>query len=122
MTLCVVLLTSCCGNKPSATVKQYMDYIKDGKFQEASELLYVKEDADAEETKALCEKVGAIFEAEGGVESYEIVSENIAEDGQTAVVEVKVTYKRPQHIESNDPIKFNMRKVDKKWLVDLSDK
>lgn len=121
--LCAVLFAACGGPKPSDTACKYLDCLKDGKYEDAAKLLKVTDDATAEETVQLCQKMGAVIAGEGGIDKYEVVSEEIAEDGQTAVVKINITYKEPKHTDANsDPVEFNMVKVDKKWYVDMTNK
>ena len=123
LALVAVLFAACGGPKPSDTACKYLDYLKDGKYEDAAQLLKVPDDATAEETLQLCQKMGAIIAGEGGIDKYEVVSEEIAEDGQTAVVKINITYKEPKHADANsDSAEFKMVKVDKKWYVDMTNK
>ncbi|MBO4481273.1 MAG: DUF4878 domain-containing protein [Bacteroidales bacterium] len=123
LALCAVLFAACGGPKPSDTACKYLDYLKDGKYEDAAKLLKVADGATAEETVQLCQKMGAIIAEEGGIDKYEVVSEEIAEDGNTAVVKINITYKEPKHSAgNNDPAEFDMVKVDKKWYVDMTNK
>lgn len=119
--LCALLFASCGGPKPSDTVTKYIDCLQDGKYEDAAKLLHVPEDATPEETIALCQKLGGIIAEEGGIDKYEIVSEEIAEDGQTAVVKVNITYKEPERA-NDESSEFDMVKVDKQWLIDMTNK
>ena len=61
------------------------------------------------------EKAGKILEKNGGIKSIEIISEEIAEDGNSAVVKFKQIY--GDDTEKEDSQK--MVKVDGKWLMDV---
>ena len=55
------------------------------------------------------------LEKKGGLKSFEVLSEEIAEDGNSAVVKFKQVYGNGE--ESEDEQK--MVKVDGKWLMDI---
>lgn len=61
------------------------------------------------------EKAGKELEKKGGLKSFEVLSEEIAEDGNSAVVKFKQVYGNGE--ESEDEQK--MVKVDGKWLMDI---
>ncbi|MBQ9436154.1 MAG: DUF4878 domain-containing protein [Bacteroidales bacterium] len=120
--LCAVLFAACGGPKPSDTACKYLDCLKDGKYEEAATLVYTSAtDQDVTEVVELCKKIGAMVGEEGGINKYEVISEEIAEDGEHAVVKVKITYNDAKH-DDGEPTEFKMIKVDKKWLIDLTDK
>lgn len=51
----------------------------------------------------------------GGIESYTLISEEIAEDGNTAKLQYELTYGDG----TKDKSKFNMIKVDGKWMNEI---
>lgn len=51
----------------------------------------------------------------GGIDSYTLISEEVAEDGNTAKVEYEITYTDG----TKDKTKFNMVKVDGEWKNDV---
>jgi len=61
------------------------------------------------------EKAGKELEKKGGLKSFEVLSEEIAEDGNSAVVKFKQVFGNGE--ESEDEQK--MVKVDGKWLMDI---
>lgn len=63
----------------------------------------------------LKEKGAKDMEKKGGIKSVEILSEDIASDGKTAVVKFKVVY--GNDLEQTDEQK--MVKTDGKWLMDV---
>ena len=63
------------------------------------------------------EKMDKQYEKDGGIKSYEVLSEQIAEDGNTAVVDVKIEYANGK----TDEDKMKMKKNAKgEWKVDIS--
>ena len=97
---------------PTGVVKAYHDALSSGNYQKAVTytVLTDKEDIDGYAAK--------LKDYEYKVLNYEILSETISEDGESAVVEVKRTTssslsKDPK--ESTD--KVNLTKVDGKWKI-----
>ncbi len=72
-----------------------MEALKKGDADKLAELFYFEGDK-AEEgkqmIKGLMAKVGEQIDEQGGIKSYEIVSEEISEDGTSAVVVTSITY------------------------------
>jgi hypothetical protein len=60
-------------------------------------------------------KAAKTFDKKGGIDSYTLVSEEIAEDGNSAKVEYEITYGDG----SKDSTKFNMVKVDGDWKQEI---
>ena len=94
-----LFMVSCGGSTPSDAAVEVYQMIIDGKYDAVAENMYY-ESTDAEEveqSKALIasmlkEKAAPQFEKKGGIKNVEALSETIAEDGQSAVVELKITY------------------------------
>ena len=109
----VFCLASCNSTStPTGVVKAYHDALSAGNYDKAVTytVLTDKEDIDGYAAK--------LKDYEFKVLSYEILSETISEDGESAVVEVKRTTssslsKEPK--ESTD--KVNLKKVDGKWKI-----
>lgn len=120
--LCAILLTSCGGSKPGKTVENFLGNIQKEKYTEAAQLIYIEDSAEAEEVTAICEKLGSYTKEQGGIKSYEVLSENIAEDGNTATVKVQVIYNGMPEGTEPDINNYCMRKVDKQWKIDISQK
>ncbi|MDO4758200.1 MAG: DUF4878 domain-containing protein [Rikenellaceae bacterium] len=95
-----VMMVSCGGGAatPSDVAAKVYDMIIDGDYEGAVDCFYFGED----ETKAeqmrtmvlsmLQEKAAPQIEAKGGLKAVEVIGEEIAEDGKTAKVEVKLIY------------------------------
>ena len=109
----VFCLASCNSTStPTGVVKAYHDALSSGKYEKAVSytVLTDKEDIDGYAAK--------LKDCEYKVLNYEILSETISEDGESAVVEVKRTTtstlnKDPK--ESTDKVKLT--KVDGKWKI-----
>jgi len=94
-----LFMVSCGGSTPSDAAVEVYQMIIDGKYDAVAENMYY-ESTDAEEveqSKALIasmlkEKAAPQFEKKGGIKNVEALSETITEDGQSAVVELKITY------------------------------
>ena len=111
----VFCLASCNSTStPTGVVKAYHDALSSGDYEKAVTYttLTSQEDLDGKEKK--------LKDFEYKVLSYEVLSETISEDGETAVVEVKRTTtssmnKEPK--ESTDKVKLS--KVDGKWKISI---
>ena len=109
----VFCLASCNSTStPTGVVKAYHDALSSGNYEKAVTYttLTSQEDLDGYAKK--------LKDLEYKVLSYEVLSETISEDGETAVVEVKRTTtssmnKEPK--ESTDKVKLS--KVDGKWKI-----
>lgn len=104
--------TSCSKpSTPASITADCVEYVQDGNYA-----AYVNTFNSTEEEKAqlqeLFEKKGKeLIEKQGGIESYEILEEKISEDGQKAVVTVKITYGNGEV----DDSKFKFVKVNDEW-------
>ena len=63
----------------------------------------------------LKEKVSKEYEKKGGIKDIEILSEQVAEDGNTAMVKTKYTYGNGETEEGEQ----QMVKKDGKWLMSI---
>lgn len=95
-----LFMASCGGaSTPSDAAVEIYQLVIDGDYEAVAENIYYDSD-DAEEVEKskamiaslLKEKAAPQFEKKGGVKSVEALSETIAEDGQSAVVELKIIY------------------------------
>jgi hypothetical protein len=111
----VFCLASCNSTStPTGVVKAYHDAVSSGNYDKAVTytVLTNQEDLDGYAKK--------LKDCEYKVLNYEIISETISEDGESAVVEVKRTTsstfnKEPK--ESTDKVKLS--KVDGKWKIKI---
>jgi acetylornithine deacetylase/succinyl-diaminopimelate desuccinylase-like protein len=79
--ICVVAFTACSSSGSSdsskGVVKEYLESVKAGKFEKAVTFFYFKEETSQAEMKALAAKLEEGYSQDGGLERYEIISEEI---------------------------------------------
>lgn len=119
-----VFLVSCGGNPtPSEAAVKVYQMVKDGNYEGVAENIFYDSDnaQDIEEAKAMItsllkEKAGPMIESKGGVKDVEVVNETVAEDGQSATVELKITYGDG----SEETEKANMKLDDGQWKLAMN--
>ena len=105
-------MTSCKSSSPSKVVTDYYKALQAGDLEKA--MTYTDLATDEEIQKQI-EKFKT-FEIK--VQNFEIVSETIADDGNSAVVGVKQTITSAFNSEpKEDTKKLNLVKVDGKWKI-----
>lgn len=125
--LAVVLFTACGGGKsatPSDKAKDCIELLKNYDYETLTQDLYFAEDVSAEEQEQTKEMLTALFneklkpqiESHGGIASYEIVSEEISEDGTTAVVKAVYTYGDG----TTEEAKYDMVNDNGEWKLSLN--
>ena len=101
-----------------------MEAAKKGNYEKFVDGIAFKDGLSGEEIEqqkkmwiSLLEEKGTKeFEKKGGIESIEIISEEIAEDGNSAVVKFKQTFGNGEVDEDSQ----TMVKKDGKWLMDIN--
>lgn len=119
----VLFMVSCSSTStPSGAMKKYLSAVKSGDYEEFVEGINFskvdpqKLDETREGFTAMMKEKGAEdLEKKGGLKDFEILSEEINEDGNSAVVAYKQIYGNGEEEES----KQKMVKVDGKWLMDI---
>lgn len=124
--LVVTLALFACGgsNTPKDVAEKAVKCMQKGDYEGYVDLMYLneKEGEDAEKQKEQKEQFVALvkekgsksIEERGGIKSYEVVSEEIDEDGEKAVVKMKVVYGDGERNET-----FKLRKDDDgNWKID----
>lgn len=123
--LTVMLIMASCSSTstPSGALKTYMTALQKGdyeKFAEGINLANLSEEEQKEGREGfaalLKEKGQKELSRHGGIKDFEILSEEITEDGNSAIVTYKQLYN--DGTEKEDTQK--MIKVDGKWLMDGS--
>ena len=105
-------LTSCKSSSPSKVVDNYYKALQAGDYQKA---MTYTDLTDQEEIQKQIEKYQG-FNVK--IISYEVVSETIAEDGNTAEVEVKQSATSSFNSEPKEDSKtLKLVKVDGKWKI-----
>lgn len=117
--LCALIMVSCGGGStPTAKAEAYLDAAKDGNYAEMVDQLHFKKEMTDEQKAQLVtmleEKAQKSIEKDGAMESYEIISETISEDGTEAKVECLSKYSTGK--EKTETIK--LVNIDGNWLVD----
>ncbi len=123
----VFVLASCAGNSPSSVAKSALMNVSEQKYEAFVDQLYMddaKEKTPEEQAKEK-EKVVALLklkaseniEKQEGIKNIEVLSEEIAEDGKTAVVKMKVTYGNGKTKDETVNLKKNK---DDEWKVNPS--
>lgn len=120
----VLSFTSCSSNNtPGGALKSYVSALNDGDYEEFVNGVYFNErmsESRKEKQRAqlltLAQDKGTNeFESKGGLVRLEILSEEIAEDGESAIVK----YKRIFGNGEEETGKQKMVKRDEKWLMDM---
>ena len=117
----MTLMTACggTGSTPSDSAKECVELMKTGDFKALVEKTHFDESMSAEQQQGMKdlivsmgnEKISKEIEKKGGIKSYEVIEETIAEDGKTAVVKMKITYGD----DSTKDEKYDMALVDDTW-------
>lgn len=107
-------LSSCSGhdNTPEGVAKAAVECLKAKDYKGYMDLTSATKE-QKEAMTAMLQKVGQQTDEKGGVESYEIVDQEIDEEKGTATVNVKVTYGNGD-TEDN---KMKMLKKDGEWVL-----
>lgn len=105
-------MASCNSSSPSKTVDAYYKALKAGDFEKA---LTYTDITDSEEIQEQLEKYKG-FDIK--ILDYEILSETVSDDGNSAVVEVRQSMTSSFNKEpKEDTKKLNLIKVDGKWKI-----
>lgn len=123
--LIVALAMYACGgsNSPKDVAEKSVKCLQKADYEGYVDLIYMKDKEGEDVNKAkqeltglLKEKAGKSIEKEEGIKSYEMVSEEIAEDGNTAMVKMKITYGNGK--EKDETIKLRKDENDS-WKLDI---
>ena len=122
MLVAVLAMVSCTPSTPGAALKNYMSAISDKDYEKFIDVCNISE-ADSDKAKEIREGLIAMIqekgsktiEKKGGLKEIEIVSEEMTEDGNSAIV----TYKQHYGDGSVKEDTQKMIKVDGKWLMDI---
>lgn len=118
----MLAMVSCTPSTPGTALKNYMSALSDKDYEKFIDGCNISE-ADSEKAKEIREGLIAMIqekgsktiEKKGGLKEVEIVSEEMAEDGNSAIV----TYKQHYGDGSVKEDTQKMIKVDGKWLMDI---
>lgn len=118
------IMASCGASTPGAAAKQYAEYVQNGKYEKFVDGIVFDQKIDAAKAKEakegltamLKEKVSKEIEKKQGIKQIDIVSEEVAEDGNTAKVVLKQTYGNGETDENT----YDMVKQDGKWKMSMN--
>ncbi len=120
-----LMATSCSGDSatPAGAAAECIELIKAKDYEGFVETIKMSENATPEEVEQVKQMYVSLFkekgdkqmEKKGGIDSYTLVSEEIAEDGKTAKVKYDITYGDG----SVDTQKFDMVLVDGVWKQEV---
>lgn len=125
LAIAILVMAACSSsNNPGDALKKYGQYLQNGNYENFVEGLAFDSNQDAGKVKEqkealvsiLKEKVSKEYEKKGGIKDIEILSEQIAEDGNTAVVKTRYTYGNGETEEEEQ----QMVKKDGKWLMSMN--
>ena len=103
-------LTSCKSSSPSDTVKAYYKALQAGDYEKA--LSYT----DITDQEVIQKQIEKCKELDFKVVDFEILSENVSEDGNSATVEVKTSVTFEGETDEATQ-KLKLVKVDGKWKI-----
>lgn len=111
------------GNSPKGVAEQFIKAVQKQDGKKMAELVYYEEgkapksDAEKDQVAAMMQsKASTTYANNGELKSYEILSEEISEDGAEAVVEAKMEFEKKT---SEDKIKLK-KDADGNWKIDMS--
>lgn len=116
-----LVMASCGGAKstaPSKTVVKYYELMQKGDYTAAIDCIALQDEtAKAQLVSIMESKVPAAIKENGGYKGLEVISEEVAEDGQSANVKVKVLY-------GNKDTEEDLKLVNKdgKWMLSFDGK
>lgn len=123
MFIVAIGMISCTPSTPSGAMEKYLSSLKAGDYEAFVDGVSFSETdpAKLEESREMLvslikEKGSKDFEKKNGIQKFEILSETISEDGNSATVEY-ITYFGDG---SDKKEKSKMVKVDGKWLMDIN--
>lgn len=125
MAMVALLVTWSCGganDTPTAVVEKAVQCMQDKDYEGYVNLIAIEEkegESIEDQKKALASmiegKAISTIEKQGGIASYEVLEETVAEDGNTAKVKVNITY--GDGTKKEDTIKA-LKDKDGKWMLD----
>lgn len=109
--LLVCFMVSCGPATPSDIAADSIEYIQAGDYESYVNTFDMSAEDKAQYREMFEKKATESLEESGGIQSYEIVSETISEDGTEATVEAVITYGNGE----TDNASFKFRKVGEEW-------
>ena len=125
--LMALIMVSCNSNTPTKVAEKSVACLQKGDYEGYVDLIYAKKEEMKDKEKfenekkmlvaMLKDKASKKFEKNDGIKSYEALSEEISEDGNTAKVKMKIVWGNDQ--EDTDDIKLR-KDDDGNWKIDMS--
>ncbi len=113
----VLVAVSCGGgaSTPSEKALEMVEYLQNGDYEGYIDALHYDEPITEQERSeyiVLYTQKGAMM-FDSGIDSFEVVSEKLSEDGNSAEVEMTITLKNGKVM---DDASFNFVKIDGEWF------
>lgn len=119
LALVAIIVMACSSNTPGGAALKYYNDVKNGNYEAYVEGIAFKEEITAEDKEQFVtlmkEKADKEYKKKEGISKVEMLSEEIAEDGQTATVTMKITYGNGETEESD----VAMVLKDGAWKMDM---
>lgn len=119
LALVAIIVMACSSNTPGGAALKYYNDVKNGNYEAYVDGIAFKEEItpkDKEQFIALMkEKADKEYKKKEGISKVEMLSEEVAEDGQTATVTMKITYGNGETEESD----VAMVLKDGVWKMDM---
>ena len=124
LALCALAFAACSSaaksDSPQKIVKEYLDLCKAEKYDKTVKCFYFEKETKEAELEALAAKLKAGYAEKGGIDKYEIISEEITNDEEgnpvSARVAVKIYFKDGKEDDEN----MKVLKHDGEWKIDFS--
>lgn len=115
--IAMVFCMSSCGSKPtpSSITEDCIESVKKGDYKSFIDVFNVNDEEKAQLVQLFELKGKEAIEGEGGITGYQILSEEISEDGQQATVKAEIEYGNGKKDKQN----FDFELVDGVWKLVL---
>lgn len=114
-----IIVMACSSNTPGGAALKYYNDVKNGNYEAYVDGIAFKEEITAEDKEQFVtlmkEKADKEYKKKEGISKVEMLSEEVAEDGQTATVTMKITYGNGETEESD----VAMVLKDGAWKMDM---
>ena len=105
LVLVAIIVMACSSNTPGGAALKYYNDVKNGNYEAYVEGIAFKEEITAEDKEQFVtlmkEKADKEYKKKEGISKVQMLSEEMAEDGQTATVTKKITYGNGETEESD---------------------
>lgn len=117
----VLMLDGCSGsNTPSGIAEKSVSCMQKGEYKGYVDLVYFKGMENPKNKRDLeslvSEKGSKTIEKKGGIKSFKVLSEQVSEDGLSAMVSMNIVYGNGDEQKEN----MKMIKKDDQWMIDMN--